>query len=68
MDGTLPQAIEPCYRRGSKPGREHFTLKTIVPRIEDHELSEVANMLNRIDLSIITNERQVSKVPQKMVT
>ena len=56
MDGTLAQAIEPCYHRGSEARREHFTLKTIVLRIEDHELSEVANMLNQIGLSIITNE------------
>ena len=57
MDRTFPQAIEPCYRRESKAGKEHFTLKTIVPRIENHELSEVANMLNRISLSIITDEQ-----------
>ena len=57
MDGTLAQAIEPCYHRGSEARREHFTLKTIVPKIENHELSEVANMLNRISLSIITDEQ-----------
>jgi len=68
MDGTLAQDVEPSYCRGSEAGREHFTPKSIVLRIEGHELSEVANMLNQIGLTIITDERQVSKVPRHFCT
>ena len=63
--GTFAQDVELSYRRGSEVGRPQ---KPIVPRIEGHKLSEVANMLNWIGFTIIIDERQASKVPRHFGT
>ena len=62
MDRPFLQTVKPSHHYGPKTRREYLTHKSIILRIESHELSILTYVLHRVSLTIITSKQRTSKM------
>ena len=62
------QTVKPSHHHGPEARREYLTHKSIILRVESHELSIMTYVLHRVGLTIITSKQQTSKMPGHLST
>ena len=55
--GIGPQTIEPSHRHRFQTGGKYFAHQSLVLRVDNHPLVELAHMFYRVRLTIVSGER-----------
>ena len=62
MDRPFLQTVKPSHHHGLEARREYLTYKSIILRVESHELSIMTYVLHRVGLTVITSKQRTSKM------